>query len=65
MYRVSVWFGCGYVEIRRRKSLEKALKDAAAAVMEYGETCAPLINGRPWHLCADLVEIVPGLYCLR
>ena len=47
MYRVTAIMGCGYTEISRRKSLEKAIADAVRACVAYGDEIAPLINGQP------------------
>ena len=65
LYKVSVWMGCGYAEISRRKSLEKAISDAAKAVDEYGAESEPLINGKPWHFVMDFEPIARGLYARR
>ena len=65
LYRVYCIMGCGYAEISRRKSPDKAITDAARAVEEYGADCAPLINGKPWHFVMDFEPIARGLYARR
>lgn len=67
MYHVSAVMGCGYTEISRRRSLEKAVIDALRAVNEYGAECAPLINGRPYRFVMNYAPIseMRGLYTPR
>ena len=67
MYHVSAITGCGYAEISRRRSLEKAIIDALRAVSEYGADCAPLINGRPYRFVMNYAPIseIRGLYAPR
>ena len=67
MYRVSAIMGCGYAEISRRRSLEKAVIDALRAVNEYGVECAPLINGRPYRFVMNYAPVseMRGIYAPR
>jgi len=67
MYKVYALIGCGYAEISRRRSLEKAITDALRAVNEYGADCAPLINGRPYRFVMNYAPIseIRGLYAPR
>lgn len=67
IYRVSVALGCGYAEISRRRSLEKAILDALRAVNEYGADCTPLINGRPYRFVMNYAPVseMRGLYAPR
>lgn len=67
MYHVSAMMGCGYAEISRRRSLEKAIIDALRAVNEYGAESAPLINGRPYRFVMNYTPVseMRGLYAPR